>query len=100
MGRVRVDNYIMAVCDNNPKCTLIDGTYSATAIHIGQDNHYRRDGHLNQDNYQWNDLILNKQPKLRSSLYNPKRVVLMRNTETYLLVRRNEWNLTILNCGV
>ena len=91
VGRVRIDNYLMAVCEKSSTCTLIDGTYSITGIHIGQENHKSRDGKVNRNDYEWNIRILRSHKGLHSILFNVNRITVVKGKKGYYLTTRKRW---------
>ena len=96
VGRVRVDNYLMGLCDIAEQCTVIDGTSTVTGIHIGMDSQDLREGGIDTGDQEWKIKLIEQQINLLSYLTRPFRRVVVRNSANRFVLKRR-WGSVLLS---
>ena len=93
VGRIRIDNFLMGVCDISHQCTLIDGTSSVPGIHIGFDSHSSRDREIRTEDYEWNVNLIEQNKSLCSYFNRYFRSVVVEDHAIYFLLKKRVGSL-------
>ena len=86
IGRVRVDNYIMGLCNNaDANCSLYDSTFVTKSIHSDPHTHWDRMKNHTDENYKWNDIVMGKKKLICGSLCYRNPYLIMKRDNRYWL---------------